>query len=219
MRRTIHINLLKRTERRSPLPVRFRVMVPLLSCLMVIVVLLTAVFLNLKRKALQTEIEDVVAKQDDLKNSHHEFSELKARERVAQMEIGQFESYLGGRLAYAPVLLELPHVVPLTMQLANLQITEPARVMISATQKKGSQARSKKQNEKMSERESVSLRLAGFVDSASTIDRLKKELLAKTFTNLIVDVEVPPGAFRASGGARTQYLFELSAACTERVFQ
>lgn len=217
MSQTIHINLLKKTERRSPLPVRFRVMVPLLSCMLVMIVLLGAGLLNLKCKSLQAEIDGKLAKQEDLKNSHREFSELKARERVALMEAGQLDSYLGGRLVYAPVLLRLSHVVPPTMQLSSLQITAPARVFLPVSPKKGAQAGAK--TTAMSERESVSLQLAGLVDSASSIDMLKAEFLSEAFTNFIVGAEVPHGAFKASGGASAYYLFELNAIFTERVFE
>lgn len=217
MSRTIHINLLKKTERRSPLPVRFRVMVPLLSCLMVLITLFGASLLGLKCKSLQAAIEDSAGKQDDLKQAHREFSELKERERVARMEVGQFDSYFGGRLAYSPVLLDLPTIIPLKMQLASLQITPPVRVLLPAPQKKGVPASAK--DDKVSDRESVALRLAGLVDSASSIDALKAEFLSESFTNLVVGVEVPPGAFKASGGASAQYLFELNATFTERVFK
>jgi len=217
MSQTIHINLLKKTERRSPLPVRFRVMVPLLSCLLVLIVLFAAGLLRLKRKSLEVAIADIILKQDDLKNSHREFTELKKRERVTLMEAEQFESYLGGRLVYAPVLLDLPRVVPPTMQLASLQITAPVRVLLPASPKKGALAGAK--GDKMSDREAVGLRLAGLVNSASSIDALKAEFLSETFTNLIVGVEVPQGSFKASGGASAYYLFELNAAFTERVFK
>lgn len=217
MSRTIHINLLKKSERRSSLPVRFRVMIPLLSCLLVLIILLGTGMLGMKRKTVQTGLQDIASKREDLKSPHAEYLLLKARERAARVELGQLESYSGGRLIYSPALVGLPHVVPLTMQLSSLQVTPPGRIFESLSPKKGEKATEK--DKKMTERESVSLQLSGLVDSAASIDALKAKLLSEVFTNLVVDVEVPRGAFKASGSARGQYLFELNAAFTERVFK
>lgn len=224
MSRTIHVNLLRNSERRSSLPVRMRVMVPALSSLLLLGFLVWAWFLSSRNADLVSGRDDILAKQDNQKAAIADYREIKKREGAVRGELEQLESYSEGRILFSSVLAGLPLAVPSTMQLTSLEIPPPPRPVQAKPEKQASgNSRTdevKKPSPKEKRRgEKVFLKLSGLVDSAPSVDALRAALRSGIFTNLVVSTEIPKGAFRISGEQGSKFVFEVNCECIERVFK
>ncbi len=224
MSRTIHINLLKNSEKRSSMPVRSRVMVPAISSLVLLCLLVWAGLLASKTSDLEKSRADLLSKKENQKSAAAEYGEIKKREEAVQGELAQLESYRGGRILFSGVLAALPHAVPETMQLTSLDIPPAPRPVQAKPEKQGGGAGKNTAGRKTASEaapavEKVSLKLSGLVDSAASVDALRTALRSEAFTNLIVSTEIPKGAFRISADRSGRYVFEVNCECIERVFK
>lgn len=224
MSRTIHINLLKDTERRTAMPVRTRVMVPVFSSLVLIAVLVWWLLLMSKQSELETGSRDIASKLAELQEADKTVEALLVRERTAKAEIDQIESYLRGRIVFGGVLRHLPSAVPATLQLTGLNIPPPYRPPVV----KGTAAGAGKQAANAvgggrkvgkDDEEKVFINLNGRADSAESTDVLRTAMRSGAFTNLVVNAEIPKGAFRISGAEEGTFLFEISCECKGRRFE
>jgi len=227
MSRTIHINLLKRAEYRSCMPIRIRVMAPILLGFVLFVVVLAAGTLHWRSASIQTGLADIRDKRRDLESAQNEYLELKARERAALEEWGQFTCFLESRLVFGGLLTDLPTIVPDQMQLTQLQITLPVRPVVAQAAarrrasgaRRGAAAAAEPVERKTTVVETTQLKVSGLVDSSRSVDLFKEALLSERFTNLVVGVDIPPGAFKVSPGRVNQYVFEVIATFKGRVFE
>ena len=122
MSRTIHINLLKNSERRSHMPIRTLVMVPAIASLLLLCLIVWAIFLSSKNASLVSGRDDILLKKEGFKAAETDYKETKKLEAIAKSELGQLESYQGSRIVFADMLERFPHIVPATMQLTSLDI-------------------------------------------------------------------------------------------------
>ncbi len=224
MRRTIHINLLKNSEKRSSMPVRIRVMVPTISSLILLCLVVWGWLLSSKVSDLAFGRDDIRSKQENQKSAIADYTAIKMREGMIRSEVEQLESYRGSRIMFSEVLATIPHAVPSTMQLTRLDLIVTPRP-ISPKPETPSRDSGKKDAGKKTESdagpwvEKVFLKLGGFVDSAASVDALRTALVSGDFTNLVVRTEIPKGAFKISGDKSNKFLFEVNCDCIERVFK
>ena len=225
MSRTIHINLLKDAERRSAMPVRTRVMVPVFSSLVLLAVLIWWGLLVEENHELKSGARDLASKLAELQESDKAADKFIERERAAKEEIDQIERYLRGRLVFGAVLEQLPYVVPSTIQLTGLNIPPPLRppevkgVLSGSGTPPSNIPGGVKRAVGKAEAEKVFIKMNGLADSAESTDILRKAMRSGAFTNLVVDAEIPKGAFRISGADDGTFLFEISCECTGRRFE
>ena len=214
MSRTIHVNLIKDEERRSSMPVRTRVMVPIVACLVFLMLLTWYGLLFFKNATIKEGVGDIVAKLGDLKSGNAEVEQLIAREADAKAEIAQIESYRSGRLLFGGTLAQLAQIVSEKTQLTSLTITPPG----TAQSDKLKARPGVKPRPETNSTEKVYLNIKGLVDSADTVAVLRKAIQSNDFTNLVKSAEIPPGAFRLNGAVDASFVFELNCECTGRRF-
>lgn len=224
MSRTIHINLLKNSERRSHMPVRTLVMVPAITSLLLLCLVVWALLLSSQNATLASDRDNVISKKGSFKSAEAEYKEIKNLEAIAKSELGQLESYTGARIVFADVLERFPRIVPEALQLTSLDIMPPQRPLPVKDEKQldadGQVVVVKKPVKKETfVAEKVTLKLVGLVDSANSIDALRAELLTAPFTTLIVNTEIPSGGFKVSGDRSNTFIFEVNCECVERVFK
>ena len=214
MSRTIHVNLIKDEERRSSMPVRTRVMVPIAASLVFLMVLTWYGLLFFKNIGIKENLRDIVAKLEDLKTGNAEVEQLMAREAEAKAEIAQIECYRSGRLLFGETLAHLAGIVSDKTQLTALTIPPPS----TAADDKLKARPGVKVRPQTNSTEKVYLNLKGLVDSADTAAVLRKAIQSNDFTNLVKRAEIPPGAFRLNGAVDNSFVFELNCECTGRRF-
>jgi len=225
MSRTIHINLLKDAERRSGMPVRTRVMAPVFSSLVLLSTLIWWALLVAKNHELKAGAGDIASKLAELKERDTVVEELLRRERDAAEEIDQIKSYLRGRIVFGGVLEQLPAAVPATIQLTGLNIPPPFRPpavkgpAADAGKQTANAAGAGRGKAGKEEEEKVFINMNGLADSADSTAVLRKAMRSGAFTNLVVDAEIPKGAFRISGTDEETFLFEISCECRGRRFE
>lgn len=225
MSRTIHINLLKDAERRSSLPVRTRVMAPVFSSLVLLSTLIWWVVLVADSRELKAGARDIASKLAELQESDKAVEELLQREKDATEEIDQIKSYLRGRIVFGGVLEQLPSVVPAAIQLTGLNIPTPHRPpagkgpAAGAGKRTATAAGPGKGKAGKEDEEKVFINMNGLADSADSTAVLRKAMRSGAFTNLVVNAEIPEGAFRISGTDEKTFLFEIRCECRGRRFE
>ena len=224
MSRTIHINLLKNSERRSHMPIRTLVMVPAIASLLLLCLIVWAIFLSSKNASLVSGRDDILLKKEGFKAAETDYKETKKLEAIAKSELGQLESYQGSRIVFADMLERFPHIVPATMQLTSLDILPPQRPVQAKDEKKVTGDEKTAVAKQPAQKEStvgekVKLKLVGLVDSATSVDALRTDLRSEPFATIVVNTEIPPGGFRVSGDRNNTFIFEVNCECVERVFK
>jgi Tfp pilus assembly protein PilN len=120
-----HLNLLKETERSSSSPVRMRVMAPLvgmLACVGMVIWCISIMMQTMLVKSQSRAIEsDLAAK----KASHKEVLDKQANLRERTLQLEQLQYYKSGIRRIAEPLAKLAEVMPLKVQLTELNIKAP----------------------------------------------------------------------------------------------
>lgn len=222
MRSTIHMNLLDHSERKGSNPVRFRVLAPAISILVLAVLLLRVAAADSKVKWLGKTKDEIQGKIAGLQEGVKMFVEMTARKNAADSSVKQLETYMGSRLLFGEALEALPGVVPPTVQFTSLEILKPMRPV----EKKAAPGAPKPPvaaNVKIAEK--VDLRICGFADSSDSVESLKNAVQSGPFTNLVLRAVLPAGSFRLATGRDApaagvdMFMFELKCDCRERVFE
>jgi len=127
---SLHLNLLRPSERLSSSPVRMRVMLPvgaILSCIGLLVwwgVLLTQLVMT---KAQSAGIEEELSAKS---KEHSEVIRQRDLARELKLQLEQLEFYRAGVRSVAEPLARLAEVVPLRVQLKQLSFTPPPRQVL-----------------------------------------------------------------------------------------
>ncbi len=127
---TVHLNLLKPTEKLSSSPVRLRVMLPIggfLACAGLLLwwgIVFTQ--LILVRTQAKTIEEELLAKS----NEHSEVIKQRELARELKVQLEQLAYYKAGVRSVAEPLAKLAEVVPVRVQLKQLSILEPPRQVL-----------------------------------------------------------------------------------------
>ena len=207
-----HLNLLKASERVSSSPVRIRVMLPVLAMFAVAgaVVwwgsLLGRVLLaRSSAQSLQTEIDTRKAAYADVMEKMNLANELES-------ELEQLEYYRAGRHAYGGVLTSLAEVMPLKIQLTQLEIPPPPPQSLVPPGVAPGRPYTPLWGP-TGNVESVSLVLSGRTPKETPIVTLMESLESDAFTNLITIVKDP----RRSEGSR-MLAFEIEYRVKDRRF-
>lgn len=206
------------------MPVRTLVMIPAITFLISLCLVVWAVLLVSNNADLASGRDEILSKKENFKSAEADYIATKKLETIAKSELGQLESYKGSRLVFAGILERFPSIVPEVIQLTSLDILPPQRPVPEKNEKKpageGSVPVEKKSFQKEAlVGEKISLKLAGLVDSATSVDTLRAKLRSEPFTTLIVNTEIPRGGFRVSGDRSNAFIFEVNCECVERVFK
>lgn len=122
---SLHLNLLRDTERFSSSPVRLRVILPLLAAFAFIGMIvwwgLLAMQLLLVKNEIRSAEADIAAK----KSAHNDILTQMGELRSYEAELEQLELYSRGRRTYGRLLAEVAKVIPQRVQLSSLSIPEP----------------------------------------------------------------------------------------------
>lgn len=120
-----HLNLLKDTERSSSSPVRMRVMAPLmgmLACIGMVVWCVSIMMQTMLVKSQSRAIENDLASK---KASHKTVLEKQANLRERTLQLEQLQYYKAGVRKIADPLAKLAEVMPLKIQLTQLNVKAP----------------------------------------------------------------------------------------------
>lgn len=232
MRSTIHMNLLDHSELKGSNPVRFRVLAPVLSFIVLTVLLVMVADANSKAK-LQLKTQADIQEKADRLQGRKKFEEMTARKKAADSSLNQLDAYMGSRLMFGKSLKSLQSVVPKTVQFTSMEITKPVRPVEKkppAGAARGSQAKAGEPAKsavtpKVKIAEKVEMLIGGFADSNHSVESLQHSLQSGAFSNLVVKAEIPDRSFRLATGrdgvlnGDMKFVFELKCECRERVFE
>lgn len=220
MKATLHFNLIKKEELLSPNPIRPRVMLPVLCILCALAVLVWWGLFALRILAAEQKLDSVNTGIDSVRAAHKEVLDLRAEERELSASLQQLAFYQNSRLLFGGTLGQIAGQVPSDIQFTELYLPPPMPPPMPAP------ARGQKPVAQTNTFENVTLRLAGRAGGDSptdAINSLLNDLRKPAFTNLILQANVPPGAFRQEPSrgptGRNTLLFEIICRCEPRRFE
>lgn len=218
MKASLHFNLIKKEEVLSPNPVRLRVMLPVLCVLGVIATGVWWGLFAVRIHAAEQKLAAVKVSIESLRAQHNEVLGLRTEEKELYASLKQLGFYKNSRLLFGNTLSQIAEHVPPEIQLTELDVPSP--IPPPAADK------DKKPVAQTNTFESVTMRLAGRAGGASptdAINSLLESLRKPAFSNLILQANVPPGAFRQDNvrnpTGRNVLLFEIICRCEARRFE
>lgn len=215
MSAALHLNLLKDEERVSPLPVRLRLLGPLLGVTVLLGCLLGWALLGYRAHMLAENLQSLEQSALSLKPSHTTILDIRAKLKETHAALGQLGLYERSCLRFGDALTRLPAAVPPEIQFTEIRLalpqpplTDPKKPALGPT----------------NTLERVSLRIAGRTTgegATRSVDAFLAALRAPAYTNLFQSVQVPKGGFRQDPAAqqRQVLLFEVACDCLPRRFQ
>lgn len=218
MSASLHLNLLKEEEQRSPNPVRLRFLLPALAVSLALAALMWWLLLTLRAHTQAALRDNAKANIQELTPAHTQTLALRAQEKELSAIVRQLRFYERARLRFGDALCELPARVPPNIQLTELRVPPPPPAAVDPKQPALGPTNNLEQ---------VTLRLAGRTSgegASAAVDTLLAALRTPAFTNLIETAEIPKGAFRqdtAARGAssRDTLLFAITCGCVPRRFE
>ena len=230
-----HLNLLMESERVSSSPVRFRVMLPILSLLACLALAIWWTILGGQLMLAKTSLRNL---ETELRNHDHAHRDVLAQ--MAQINnltarLAQLDCYSNSILRRGEMLTSLAEVLPLKVQLVKLEIPPPEPPAIPKPPKTKPGARPPKVPIAVvlgptGYVERATLTLVGRTPKETPVMSLMESLESETFTNAIrivrnpLDPNLSPKvrAFKqdvAKSGENSRMLvFDIEYALTERRF-
>jgi len=218
MSASLHLNLLKESELRTPFPVRLRVFMPMASVGLALGCLVWWLLLAARANTEASLRDTARMNVQDLSQSHAHALLLRAQATEASAIIRQLRFYEHACIRFGDALANLPAHVPANIQLTEMRVPPPPQPLIDPKQPALGPTNSL---------ERVTLRIAGRTageKASSSVDTLLAALRTPAFTNLIQTAEIPKGAFRQdttarNTGNRDTLLFEITCGCLPRRFE
>lgn len=218
MSASLHLNLLKEEERRSPNPVRLRVLCPILAGGLAVASLLWWSLLAFRAHAQTTIRDNLKAGIQELNAAYTQAIALRAQEKEISAIARQLRLYESSRIRFGEALCKLPEDVPENVQLTEMSIPKPPPPAVDPMQPALGPT---------NKLERVTLRLAGRTageKASAAVDTLLAALRRPGYTNLVQTADIPKGAFRQdttsrNTGSRDALLFEITCGCVPRRFE
>lgn len=217
MSASLHLNLLKEEEQRSPNPIRMRVLFPTLAGGLTVACLLWWSLLAFRAHS-QTLIRDnLKAGIQELTAAHNQILALRAQEKELSAVTRQLRLYERSRIRFGDALRKLPEDVPENIQLTEMRVPPPPPALVDP--KQPALGPTNKQ-------ERVTLRLAGRTageKASASVDTLLEALRRPAYSNLVQTADIPRGTFRQDTSSRNtgsrDLLFEITCGCVPRRFE
>jgi hypothetical protein len=218
MSESLHLNLIKEEEMRSPNPVRLRVLLPTLALGAALACLTGWALLALRAHAQTTVRDTVKLSIQELSSAHSQVLALRSQEKEISAIIRQLRFYERSRIRFGDALCKIPDHVPPNIQLTEMRVPPPPPALVDPKQPSLGPTNTW---------ERVSLRLIGRTagDSASAaVNTLLAALRTPAYSNLVETAEIPKGAFRQDTTSRNvatrdTLLFEITCGCQPRRFE
>lgn len=215
---SLHLNLLKEDEQRSPNPIRMRVLLPLLAAGVAVSCVIWWALLALRANAQIAHRDSVKAGIQEVTAAHAQVLALRATEKETSAIIRQLRFYEHARIRFGDALCKIPDHVPANIQLTEMRVPPPPPALVDPKQPALGPTNSL---------ERVTLRLVGRTsgeNASAAVDTLLAALRTPGFTNLVQTAEIPKGAFRQDTGSRNMtsrdtLLFEITCGCVPRRFE
>lgn len=122
---SLHLNLLKDSERLSSSPVRLRIMMPVLALFAFLGMVVWWGMIAMQILMVKSETRALQAEYDAKKASNAEILKQMGELRNLEKELEQFEYYKAGRKTYGTLLANLADVIPARVQLTSVSVPEP----------------------------------------------------------------------------------------------
>ena len=218
MSASLHLNLLKEEEQRSPNPIRLRVLFPTLAGGLAVACLLWWSLLAYRAHTQAAIRDNLKASIQELTASHAQVLALRAQEKEISAITRQLRLYERSRIRFGDALRKLPEDVPGNIQLTEMRVPPPPPPALDTKQPNLGPT---------STVEKVSLRIVGRTageKASAAVDSLLAALRTPGFTNLVQTAEIPKGAFRQdivnrNASSRDVLLFEITCECVPRRFE
>ena len=182
---SLHLNLLRDSERLSSSPVRFRVMMPVLALLACAAGLIWWGMLATQLLMVKTQTSSLRADLDGKKAAHAAILAQMADAREKELELEQLRMYDSARRTCGETLAHLAGIMPLRVQLTSLSIPEPP------PQELGAQPGRPAPWGPTSNVEKVSLRIVGRTTKETPVISMMESLEGPAFTNFVKTLKDP----------------------------
>ena len=215
---SLHLNLLKEEELRSPNPIRLRFLLPTLAIGVALACLTAWMLLALRAHAQTAARDSVKANIQELTPAHTQALALRAQEKNTSSIIRQLRFYEHARILFGDALCKLPEHVPENIQLTQMRVPPPPQVLVDPKQPELGPTNTF---------ERVNLCISGRTAGENAdvaVDTLLAALLTPNYSNLVQTAVIPKGAYRQditarNATGRANLLFEITCGCVARRFE
>ncbi len=210
----IHVNLLLKSEQRSPAPVRAKVMVPAFALLFFGAFLVWSFYIRSRTEVYASREASVNNEIERKTPAHREYLDLKAATSDTEAGLEQLGYFSNARIAWAEALEALARATPDTVQFTQINHSYPPQPSASPLAPLPAPT---------NRVEKGTVLLRGRMSHTAGVAELLEELKKEPFTELFSEVEVPPGAVkqepRLDETAMETMLFDIRIEVDPRRFE
>lgn len=187
MSASLHMNLLRETEKLSSSPVRVRVMLPVLALLACVGMAVWWGVLGTQIIMVRSQLNSVQADLDAKKKDHGAIVDRMNEAREKQAELDQLDMFRAGRRTYAQDLARLAEVMPVRVQLTAFSIPEPRAQDLRPKLPDGKpNLRAQPMFGPLETEEPVTITVSGRATKETPVVALMESLGMPAFTNLVI---------------------------------